>query len=81
VEALEALHPSRLAEQVERLAHHAFRGEVWEKAVTYLRQAGTKALALLGLPGGGDLLRAGTGGPAATARHAPEGRARDRSSS
>jgi tetratricopeptide (TPR) repeat protein len=45
VEALEALHPSRLAEQVERLAHHAFRGEVWEKAVTYLRQAGAKALA------------------------------------
>jgi tetratricopeptide (TPR) repeat protein len=45
VEAIEALYPDRLAEQVERLAHHAFRGEVWEKAVTYLRQAGTKALA------------------------------------
>src|SRR6059036_604728 len=45
VEALEALYPNRLPEQVERLAHHAFRGEVWEKAVTYLRQAGTKALA------------------------------------
>jgi class 3 adenylate cyclase/tetratricopeptide (TPR) repeat protein len=44
-EALEALYPDRLAEQVERLAHHAFRGEVWEKAVTYLRQAGAKALA------------------------------------
>jgi tetratricopeptide (TPR) repeat protein len=25
------------------LAHHAFRGELWEKAVTYLRQAGGKA--------------------------------------
>jgi tetratricopeptide (TPR) repeat protein len=45
VEALEALYPDRLTEQVERLAHHAFRGEVWEKAVTYLRQAGAKALA------------------------------------
>jgi class 3 adenylate cyclase/tetratricopeptide (TPR) repeat protein len=45
VEALEALYPDRLTEQVERLAHHAFRGEVWEKAVTYLRQAGVKALA------------------------------------
>jgi tetratricopeptide (TPR) repeat protein len=45
VEALEALHPDRLAEQVECLAYHAFRGEVWEKAVTYLRQAGAKALA------------------------------------
>ena len=45
VEAVEALYPDRLAEQVERLAHHAFRGEVWEKAVTYLRQADAKALA------------------------------------
>jgi predicted ATPase/class 3 adenylate cyclase len=45
VEALEALYPGRPAEEVERLAHHAFRGEEWEKAVTYLRQAGAKALA------------------------------------
>src|SRR3989441_413047 len=45
VEAIEAFYPDRLAEQVERLAHHAFRGEVWAKAVTYLRQAGAKALA------------------------------------
>jgi class 3 adenylate cyclase/tetratricopeptide (TPR) repeat protein len=45
LEVLEALYPDRVAEQVERLAHHAFRGEVWEKAVTYLRQAGAKALA------------------------------------
>jgi class 3 adenylate cyclase/tetratricopeptide (TPR) repeat protein len=45
VEAIEALYPDRLTEQVERLAHHAFRGEAWEKAVTYLRQAGAKALA------------------------------------
>ena len=44
-EVLEALHPDRLTEQAERLAHHAFRGKVWEKAVTYLRQAGAKALA------------------------------------
>jgi tetratricopeptide (TPR) repeat protein len=43
--ALEALYPDRVAEQVERLAYHAFRGELWEKAVTYLRQAGAKALA------------------------------------
>jgi tetratricopeptide (TPR) repeat protein len=45
VEALEALYPDRLAEQVERLAHHACRGEVWPKAVAYLRQAGAKASA------------------------------------
>jgi class 3 adenylate cyclase/tetratricopeptide (TPR) repeat protein len=44
VEALEALAGDRVAEQVERLAHHALRGEVWDKAVTYCRQAGEKAL-------------------------------------
>ena len=43
VEAIETLYPDRLTEQVERLAHHAARGEVWGKALTYLRQAGTKA--------------------------------------
>jgi tetratricopeptide (TPR) repeat protein len=45
VEALEGLTPDRLAEQVERLAHHALRGEVWDKALTYSRQAGEKAMA------------------------------------
>jgi tetratricopeptide (TPR) repeat protein len=59
VEALEALAPARVAEaasvakglpagrqdpdQVERLAHHAQRGEVWAKAVTYCQQAGARA--------------------------------------
>ena len=43
VEAIETLYPDRLIEQVERLAHHAARGEIWAKALTYLRQAGTKA--------------------------------------
>jgi class 3 adenylate cyclase/tetratricopeptide (TPR) repeat protein len=45
VEALEALAGERMAEQVERLAHHALRGEVWDKALAYGRQAGEKALA------------------------------------
>jgi len=45
VAAVEQLHADRLAEQVERLAHHALRGEVWDKAVLYLRQAGAKAAA------------------------------------
>jgi class 3 adenylate cyclase/tetratricopeptide (TPR) repeat protein len=45
VDAIEAVYLERLAEQVERLAHHAFRGEAWEKAVTYLRQAGARAFA------------------------------------
>jgi class 3 adenylate cyclase/tetratricopeptide (TPR) repeat protein len=43
VKALEALAPDRVVEQVERLAHHALRGEVWDKAVTYCQQAGTRA--------------------------------------
>jgi DNA-binding NtrC family response regulator/tetratricopeptide (TPR) repeat protein len=42
---IERLHPDRLVEHAERLAHHAFRGEVWDKAVVYIRQAGAKALA------------------------------------
>jgi tetratricopeptide (TPR) repeat protein len=61
VEALEALAPDREAEgasgakglpagrqvpdQVERLAHHALRGEVWDMALAYCRQAGEKTLA------------------------------------
>jgi class 3 adenylate cyclase/tetratricopeptide (TPR) repeat protein len=45
VETVEALYAKRLAEQVERLAHHAFRAEAWDKAVRYLRQAGAKAFA------------------------------------
>ena len=45
VEAIERLYADRLTEQAERLAQHAFRGEVWDKAVAYCRQAGTKALA------------------------------------
>jgi class 3 adenylate cyclase/tetratricopeptide (TPR) repeat protein len=44
VEALERLAPDRLAEQVERLAHHALRGEAWDKALAYCRQAGEKAM-------------------------------------
>src|SRR4029077_19564792 len=44
VGAIERFYPDRLTEHVERLAHHAVRGEVWEQAVTYLRQAGAQAL-------------------------------------
>ena len=45
VETLEALAGDQVAEQVERLAHHALRGEVWDKALTYSQQAGQKAMA------------------------------------
>jgi len=44
VDATEQLFPDRLAERVERLAYHAFRGEVWEKVLVYARQAGTKSV-------------------------------------
>ncbi len=42
---IERLHPDRLVEHAERLAHHASRGEVWDKTVAYMRQSGAKALA------------------------------------
>jgi len=45
VALLEQLAPERVAEQVDLLAHHAWRGEVWDKAVAYGRQAGTRAMA------------------------------------
>ncbi len=44
VAATERLYPDRLSEHVERLAHHALRGHLWDKAVRYGRQAGTRAL-------------------------------------
>jgi class 3 adenylate cyclase/tetratricopeptide (TPR) repeat protein len=43
VEAIERQAGDRLTEHIERLAHHAFRGEVWSKAAPYLHQAGEKA--------------------------------------
>ena len=43
--ASETLYADRLAEHIERLAHHALRGEVWDKAVSYCYQAGAKAAA------------------------------------
>jgi predicted ATPase len=43
-DVLEALAGDRIDDQVERLAYHTSRGEVWEKAVTYSRQAGEKAM-------------------------------------
>ncbi len=45
VDGIEAVHAERLGEHVERLAHHAVRGEMWDKALAYLHQAGAKAMA------------------------------------
>jgi DNA-binding winged helix-turn-helix (wHTH) protein/class 3 adenylate cyclase/tetratricopeptide (TPR) repeat protein len=44
VECLEALDANRLVDQIERLAHHALRSAVWDKAVAYCRQAGARAM-------------------------------------
>jgi class 3 adenylate cyclase/tetratricopeptide (TPR) repeat protein len=43
-EAVERLWTERLAEQAEQLAHHALRGELWSKAVSYSRQSAAKAV-------------------------------------
>jgi DNA-binding winged helix-turn-helix (wHTH) protein/class 3 adenylate cyclase/tetratricopeptide (TPR) repeat protein len=44
VERLEALDATRRVDHIDRLAHHALRGEVWDKAVAYCRQVGTRAM-------------------------------------
>jgi class 3 adenylate cyclase/tetratricopeptide (TPR) repeat protein len=43
VQAMERLYADRLGEQADRLAHHAARGELWDLAVGYCRQAGLRA--------------------------------------
>ena len=45
MKALEAMTESIPHDQLEKLAHHAFAGELWDKAVLYQDQAGIKALA------------------------------------
>ena len=44
VDAVERLYPDRPAEHVERLAHHAVRGGLWEKALTYLPESAARAM-------------------------------------
>jgi len=44
VDAIEQVSGDRIGEQVERLAYHAVRGEQWERAIKYLRQASAKAM-------------------------------------
>lgn len=41
--ALEALPHREQTDEIERLAHHAFRAGAWDRAVGYLRQAGDRA--------------------------------------
>ena len=52
VETIERLYPDRLAEHVDRLAHHAFLGEDWDEG-GHLPPAGRRqGLRPLGQPGG-----------------------------
>src|SRR4029077_12626897 len=44
VGVLETIAGDSLYDHIEAIAHHAFHGELWDKAVTYLRQAGVKAM-------------------------------------
>jgi class 3 adenylate cyclase/tetratricopeptide (TPR) repeat protein len=44
VSALEVVYAGRPAQHVERMAHHAVQGRLWEQAVNYLRESGVKAL-------------------------------------
>ena len=76
VAASERLYADRLTEQAERLAQHAFRGEVWDKAVAYCRQAGDQGVCAFGPARGRGVLRAGPGSPHASPgepRHAGAG--------
>jgi class 3 adenylate cyclase/tetratricopeptide (TPR) repeat protein len=43
--AVEELYADRLPEHYELLAHHHYEGEAWDKALTYLVEAGDKAAA------------------------------------
>ena len=44
VEAIEATTGATVPEHLDRLAHHAFRAELWPKAIGYLRQAADRAM-------------------------------------
>jgi class 3 adenylate cyclase/tetratricopeptide (TPR) repeat protein len=66
VTAIEKLHAGRITEHIERIAHHAVRGELWETALPYLRQAGARATERLAFPEAADYLEQAV---TAAARH------------
>ena len=45
MEAIEKMAVDDSRDYFETLAHHAFRGEQWQKSISYLRQAADKAMA------------------------------------
>jgi tetratricopeptide (TPR) repeat protein len=44
VKALEEMTENIPHDHLEKLSHHAFQGELWDKAITYSRNAGVKAM-------------------------------------
>ena len=71
--AIETLHADRLTEQVERLAHHAFRGELWEQGRRPTSGRPARRPSRARQPRGGRRLRAGAGraGPSSRRRARP----------
>jgi class 3 adenylate cyclase/predicted ATPase len=61
MEEIEHLYPHWVTEQVDRLAHHAFKGEMWEKATDYLLRAGQKSIRRSAYPEALTHLSAGLG--------------------
>ena len=49
VQALEAVTGTNTTERIDSLAYHASQAELWDKAFTYLHQAGVKAMDRAGL--------------------------------
>ena len=43
--AMERLYADRLDEHLDRVGHHAFAGELWDRAVIHLHRAGVRSLA------------------------------------
>jgi tetratricopeptide (TPR) repeat protein len=48
VGALERIAGDNLQDHIEELAHHAYRGELWEKAVVYSKEAAARAVSRSG---------------------------------
>jgi class 3 adenylate cyclase/tetratricopeptide (TPR) repeat protein len=58
LEAIEEQWAGRKQEKIELLAHHAARAELWDRAATYLYQAGEKAYAQARYHAGADFYQA-----------------------
>ena len=61
VAAIERGYPERLSEHVERLADHAVRGEMWGAGGRISPPSWRQGCDARGLPGSGDVFRAGAG--------------------